>query len=184
METSQRTYVPLTRKETNRLHQTIGPYHLLVLPQNHLSILCTAMLGKTCRNGVLTDYQHGFSSKRSTETQLVYTIHDIASANQSNKTIYDAILDFSRAFEKVPHRRLLTKVDYYEIRGPLFNWFESFLTQRTQSVVIEGGIICSCGHDIRVPQGTVLGPLLFLMFFTLCKSVGYVFESRFSAEKI
>ena len=184
METNQRTYVPLTRKETNRLHQTIGPYHLLVLPQNHLSILCTAMLGKTCRNGVLTDYQHGFSPKRSTETQLVYTIHDIASANQSNKTIYDAILDFSRAFEKVPHRRLLTKVDYYGIRGPLFNWFESFLTQRTQSVVIEGGIICSCGHDIRVPQGTVFGPLLFLMFFTLCKSVGYVFESRFSAEKI
>ena len=120
------------------------------------------MLGKTCRNGVLTDYQHGFSSKRSTETQLVYIIHDIASANQSNKTIYDAILDFSRAFEKVPHRRLLTKVDYYGIRGPLFNCFESFLTQRTQSVVIEGGIICSCSHDIRVPQGTVLGPLLFL----------------------
>ena len=136
------------------------------------------MLGKTCRNGVLTDYQHGFSPKRSTETQLVYTIHDIASANQSNKTIYDAILDFSRAFEKVPHRRLLTKVDYYGIRGPLFNWFESFLTQRTQSVVTEGGIICSCGHDIRVPQ------LLFLMFFTSCKSVGFVFESRFSAEKI
>ena len=136
METCQRTYVSLTRKETNRLYQTIGPYHLLVLLQNHLSILCTAMLWKTCLNGVLTDYQHGFRPKRSTETQHVYTIHDIASANRSNKTIHAAILDFSGAFEKVPHRRLLTKVDYYGIRGPLFNWFESFLTQRTQSVLI------------------------------------------------
>ena len=100
METSQRTYVPLTRKETNRLHQTIGPYHLLVLPQNHLSILCTAMLGKTCRNGVLTDYQHGFSPKRSTETQLVYTIHDIASANQSNKQFTTQSLTFQEHLKK------------------------------------------------------------------------------------
>ena len=137
---------------------------------------------------MLTDYQNGFRPKRSTQTQLVYTIHDIASVNQSNKTIHTAILDFSTAFNKVPHRRLLTRLDYYGIRGSLFNWFESFLTQRTQSVVIEGGggecIICSCSHDIRVPQGTVLRPLLFLMFFILCKSVGYVFESCFSAEKI
>ena len=86
--------------------------------------------------GVLTDYQHGFKAKRSTETQLICTIHDIASAIQSNKTIHAAILDFSKAFDKVPHRRLLTKLDHYGIRGSLLNWFESFVTQRTQSVVI------------------------------------------------
>ena len=83
------------------------------------------------------DYQHGFKEKRSTETQLICTIHDIAIAIQSNKRIHAAILDFSKAFYKVPHRRLLTKLDYYGIRDSLLNWFESFLTQRTQSVVIE-----------------------------------------------
>ena len=56
------------------------------------------------RYGVLTDCQHGFRAKRSTETQLICTIHDIASAIQSNKTIHAAILDFSKAFDKVPHR--------------------------------------------------------------------------------
>ena len=71
--------------------------------------------------GVLTDYQHGFRAKRSTETQLICTIHDIASAIQSNKTIHAAILDFSKAFDKVPHRRLLKKLDYY---GILHNWFD------------------------------------------------------------
>ena len=71
--------------------------------------------------GVFTDHQHGFRAKRSTETQLICTIHDIASAIQSNKTIHAAILDFSKAFDKVPHRRLLKKLDYY---GILHNWFD------------------------------------------------------------
>ncbi|XP_073240461.1 gamma-aminobutyric acid receptor subunit beta-1-like [Porites lutea] len=116
------------------------------------------------RYGVLTDCQHGFRAKRSTETQLICTIHDIASAIQSNKTIHAAILDFSKAFDKVPHRRLLKKLDYYGIRGPLHNWFESFLTQRTQSVVIEGVSSAPVVTTSGVPQGTVLGPLLFLMY--------------------
>ena len=88
--------------------------------------------------GVFTDYEHGFKAKRSTETRLICTIHDTASAIQSNKIIHAAILDFSKAFDKVLYRRLLTKRDYYGIRGSLLNWFESFLTQRTQSVVTEG----------------------------------------------
>ena len=114
--------------------------------------------------GVLTDYQHGFKAKRSTETQLICTIHDIASAIQSNKTIHAAILDFSKAFDKVPRRRLLTKLDYYGIRGSLLNWFESFLTQRTQSVVIERTSSAPVVTTSGVPQGTVLGPLLFLLY--------------------
>ena len=88
--------------------------------------------------GMLTDYQHGFRAKRSTETHPVCTIHDIARTIQSNKTIHAAIVDFSKAFDKVPRRRLLTKLEYYGIRGSLLNWFESFLSQRTQSVLIEG----------------------------------------------
>ena len=78
--------------------------------------------------GVLTDNQHGFRAKRSTEIQLICTIHDIASAIQSNTTVHAAILDFSKAFDKVPHRRLLKKLDCYGIRGSLYNWFESFPT--------------------------------------------------------
>ena len=113
--------------------------------------------------GMFTDYQRGFKAKRSTETQLICTIHDIASAIQSNKTIHAAILDFSKAFDKVPYRRLLTKLDYYGIRGSLLNWFESFLTQCTQSVVIERTSSAPVVTTSGVPQGTVLGPLLFLL---------------------
>ena len=81
--------------------------------------------------GVLTDNQHVFRAKRSTETQFICTIHEIASAIQSNKTTHTVVLDFSKAFVKLPYRRLLTKLGYYGIRGSLLNRFESFLTQCT-----------------------------------------------------
>ena len=81
--------------------------------------------------GVLTDNQHVFRAKRSTETQFICTTHDTASAIQSSKLTHAAVLDFSKAFDKLPHRRLLTKLGYYVIRGSLLNRFESFLTQCT-----------------------------------------------------
>ena len=94
---------------------------------------------------ILTDVQHGFRAKRSTVTQLILTIHDMTKTIQDNKSVHAAVLDFSKAFDKVPHVRLLSKLQYYGIRDPLLIWFESFLTNRTQGV----------------PQGTVLGPLYF-----------------------
>ena len=81
--------------------------------------------------GVLTDNQHVFRAKRSTETEFICTIHEIASAIQSNKTTHIVVLDFSKAFDKLPHRRLLTKLGYYGIRGSLLNRLEWFLTQCT-----------------------------------------------------
>ena len=108
--------------------------------------------------GVLTDYEHGFKAKRSTETQLICTIHDIESAIQSNKTIHAAILDFSKAFDKVPYRRpCFTKLDCYGIRG-------LFRTQRTQSVVIEGASSAPVVTTFGVPQETVLGPFSYCSY--------------------
>lgn len=62
------------------------------------------------KHEVLTDYQHGFRAKRSTETQLICTIHDIANTIQANKTVHAAILDFSKAFDKVPHPSLVEEI--------------------------------------------------------------------------
>ena len=113
---------------------------------------------------VLNDLQHGFRAKRPTETQLILTIHDIASSIQQNQSIHAIVLDFTQAFDKVPHQRILKKMEYYGIRGPLLNWFTSFFSERQQTVIFERRSSTSVSVSSGVPQGTVLAPLLFLLY--------------------
>ena len=74
------------------------------------------------------------------------------------------LLDFSKAFDKVPHRRLLHKLDYYGVRGETLTWIQSFLGRRKQRVLLDGTTSSQTDIISGVPQGTVLGPLLFLAF--------------------
>ena len=113
---------------------------------------------------ILTDCQHGFRTRRSCETQLVTMIHDLTSAMDKGTQIDMIVLDFSKAFDRVPHKRLLQKLHHYGIRGHLHQWVSDFLTGRTQNVVIEGVTSESAPVVSGVPQGSVLGSLLFLLF--------------------
>ena len=87
---------------------------------------------------------------------------DLASSYDKGNQIDVAILDFSKAFDTVPHRKLLHKLDNYGIRGPLHKWVESFLTKRHMRVMVDGEVSQEAEVTSGVPQGTVLGPLLFL----------------------
>ena len=117
-------------------------------------------------HNILTDSQHGFRPKRSCETQLITTHHDIARLlNIPDIKQVDAILlDFAKAFDKVPHRRLTHKLQHYGITGPTLHWITAFLTHRTQRVLLDGSSSDSVTVSSGVPQGTVLGPLLFLLY--------------------
>ena len=115
-------------------------------------------------SNILTAFQHGFRQGRSCESQLLTTLRDFThSLNLAGQT--DAVLlDFSKAFDKVDHKILLSKLHHIGIQGPLHDWLTSFLKDRLQYVIVDGSISDPCKVLSGVPQGTVLGPLLFLIY--------------------
>ena len=113
---------------------------------------------------ILCDNQHGFRKKRSCETQLLSTVQEIASSTAKGQQVDIILLDFAKAFDKVPHTRLLHKLDHYGVRDNVKRWIESFLSQREQQVILDGVRSDTAEVLSGVPQGTVLGPLLFLCF--------------------
>ncbi len=125
-------------------------------------IIYRHMLNHLQNHNILTHLNHGFRSGFSCETQLLLTTHDLLRSFDQKHQVDIAILDFSKAFDTVPHKRLLHKLQEYGIRGPLHTWLSNFLQHRKMAVAIEGTTSDETPVKSGVPQGTVLGPLLFL----------------------
>jgi len=115
-------------------------------------------------HNVLCNNQFGFRSRHSCESQLLLTIDDFACALNNRLQVNVGILDFSKAFDRVPHARLMKRLEFYGIRGEPLQCITSFLNNRTQEVVIEGTYSSPCKVTSGVPQGIVLGPTLFLVY--------------------
>ena len=115
-------------------------------------------------NNIITCFQSGFTAGDLSVNQLVELYNTFCQALDEGKEVRAVFCDISKAFDRVWHRGLIAKLKHYGICGPLLNWFNSYLTNRFQRVVIPGGVSGWLEILAGVPQGSILGPLLFIMF--------------------
>ena len=124
---------PIYKKGSRKSPANYRPISLTSIPCKILEhLIYSSVYNHLEVNSILCDAQHGFRKNRSCETQLIITINEIASRLNLGEQVDILSLDYSKAFDRVPHERLFRKLSYYGIRGTYLEWIKEFLTDREQ----------------------------------------------------
>ena len=126
------------------------------------------------KNNTLTDQQYGFREKHSTYQAIINLIDQISAELENKNFTIGIFIDLSKAFDTLDHEILLDKLNCYGIRGLANSWFQSYLSNRKQFVDIDGTKSNMANISCGVPQGSILGPLLFLIYINAIVNVSEI----------
>ena len=157
--------VPLFKKGDRSISSNYRPVSLLSnIGKIQERIVFKHMYNHLASNNLLFKYQSGFRPGHSTTFQLIDIFHHICQSFDEKQYSCMVLCDISKAFDKVWHRGLLFKLRQNGIKGNLLSWISNYLSSRKQSVQINSATSSSLSVNAGVPQGSVLGPLLFLVY--------------------
>ena len=157
--------IPIHKSKSKELFNNYRPISLLSNMSKVLEkVVHNRLYSFLIKNSILYDKQYGFRPKRSTIDAITEFTAGILPSLDRKKQCLSIYLDLSKAFDTINHSILLNKLKYYGIRGKPLEWFRSYLEQRKQYVSYLGVQSTTQNIEYGVPQGSVLGPLLFILY--------------------
>ena len=157
--------VPLFKADDPEKFSNYRPVSILPIFSKILEkLMYKRLLDFVSNHKILFEYQFGFREGYSTNLAMTFLIDSLVTSLNNGNCVLGLFLDFSKAFDTVNHEILFNKLEHYGIRGPALEWFRSYLADRFQYVEFNGTLSKRDKITCGVPQGSVLGPLLFLLY--------------------
>ena len=171
--------IPLYKKDDNTLFGNYCPISLLSSISKFFErVAFNQLYDYFSSNGLLYESQYGLRKLHSTESAALEFTDRISQEMDAKRIPFSILLDLSKAFATLDHNVLLSKLDYYGIKDTVLDWFKRYLTNRTQYVDCNGISSSIRKIETGVPQASILGPLLFLIYmndiYTVSNNLNFI----------